>query len=93
MWARLPFLRLALAALVGAVACSALRFYTAFGAEMADLTGDAPTERRAVADHFLRDFLFAGTEATVLFWSAVALLALGIVRNLTSGGKGAPNPY
>ena len=80
---RFPLTRMGLLVLVGALACSVFRFYAAFAAEASDLnTRDAVLEPRNLLRHFVNDFLFAGTEATCLFWAGVALLILGIMRNL-----------
>lgn len=80
---RFPLTRMGLLLLVGAFACSAFRFYVTFAREAGDLDNRGVSfERRDVLRHFLNDFLFAGTEATVLFWGAMALMILGILRNL-----------
>jgi hypothetical protein len=79
---RLPLTRLGLLLMVGSLAVSALRFYIAFASEAADMGKDLPADRHAVWEQFLRNFLFAGSAATFLFWGGMALMLAGIARNL-----------
>lgn len=79
---RLPFTRLGLLLVVGALAASVFRFYIAFAQEAADLSSNVPTDRKGLSDHFVHDFLFSGSAAGLLFWGGLLLMIVGIARNL-----------
>lgn len=77
-----PFVRIGLLLIVGAAFASLLHWYVAFGETLADLRQDPATGRRELADHFLRNFLMAGTIPGRLFWGGVGVIALGAVLNM-----------
>ena len=79
----IPFFRLGLLLVIGSVGASVMRFYISFAEKAADLNADIPTERAELWPMFQRDFLFAGSTAGWLMWGGVALMALGIYRNLS----------
>jgi len=78
---RFPFFRLGLLVVVGAVFASVIEFYVGLGKSLADLSKEGPsTEPRDLADHFLKNFLFAGTVPSVLFWAGIVLMAVGVIH-------------
>jgi hypothetical protein len=78
---RFPLFRLGLLVVVGAVFVSVVSFYIGVGTQLADLSGeDLATEPRALVDHFVANFLFAGSTAGVVFWAGIGLCVLGIGR-------------
>lgn len=80
---RLPFVRLGLLLVVGALIVSALHYYVAFGERMGDLNGkDPPPDRKGVVGQFMSDFLFSGTIAGAMFWVGLAVCLLGISWNV-----------
>ncbi|MCC6229874.1 MAG: hypothetical protein IT432_11685 [Phycisphaerales bacterium] len=79
----IPFFRLGLLLVIGSVGVSVMRFYIGFAEKAADLNSDIPTERAELWPMFQRDFLFAGSTSGWLMWGGVAIMALGIYRNLT----------
>ena len=72
-----PFFRLGLLVVIGSVLASVVTWYTAFADDAGDITTDIDTDRRALLDHFVHNFLFAGTIPSALFWIGVALMVLG----------------
>jgi hypothetical protein len=79
----LPLTRLGLLLVVGSLAASTFQYYVAFAHEVSDFGGKEPAlDRKSVWEHFARDFLFSGATAGVLFWVGIAVLAVGIIRNI-----------
>jgi hypothetical protein len=79
----LPLTRLGLLLVVGSLAASGFRYYIAFAQEVSDLSAKEPAlDRKSVWNHFAHDFLFSGGAPGVLFWVGIAVLGLGIARNL-----------
>ena len=80
---RIPLIRIGLTLLIGSVLASLFMFYIGLGASMADMSREAPsTEPGGLLDHFTHHFLFQGTAPTFLFWLGLAIMVLGITRNL-----------
>jgi hypothetical protein len=80
---RLPFVRLGLLLVVGAMVVSALHYYVAFGERMGDFNGKEPAlDRKGIVDQFMSDFLFSGTIAGAMFWAGLAVCVLGIAWNV-----------
>lgn len=79
----IPFFRLGLLLVIGSVGASVMRFYIGFAEKAADLNSDIPSERAELWPMFQRDFLFAGSTSGWLMWGGVAIMALGVYRNLT----------
>lgn len=82
-----PFVRLGLLLIVGAAFASLVQWYVAFGETLSDLRADAPTERRELADHFLRNFFMAGTIPGRLFWGGVGVIGLGAVFTMLRASR------
>lgn len=78
-----PLIRLGLTIVAGSVLASLVTYYVAAGQQMSDLQGPAPaTAPRDLADHFVKNFLFAGAIPGILFYFGLAFMLLGIFRNV-----------
>jgi hypothetical protein len=89
---RLPWLRLGLLVIIGALFAPVVNFYIGMWAHFANLGAeDLSTEPRDLVDHFTANFLFAGSTPGILFWVGIALCIVGIARNFL-GGRGKPRP-
>lgn len=81
---RLPCFRLGLTLVAGSLLASLIYFYLALGESLSSATGpDVSTEPRDLLTHFQRNFLFAGSTPGILFYIGLALMLLGIIRNLS----------
>lgn len=79
---RFPFFRLGLLLVVGSVGASVVRFYVGFAEQAADLNSNIPTQRSELWPMFRDGYLFAGSTAGWLMWVGVALMGIGLSRNL-----------
>lgn len=79
---RIPLIRIGLTVIVGSVLASLIMFYVNLGQSFADQSGpDQSTAPRDLLNHFTKDFLFAGTVPTGIFWFGALIMLVGIVRN------------
>ena len=78
----IPLFRIGLLLVAGSVLASIFTWYAAFGRELGDLSSDVDTDRRALLDHFLNGFLFAGTVPSILFWVGCGTMILGAMVNI-----------
>lgn len=79
---RIPLIRIGLTIIVGSVFASLIMFYVNLGESFANQSGPDPsTKPRDLLNHFTKDFLFAGTVPTGIFWLGAIIILVGIVRN------------
>jgi hypothetical protein len=85
----IPFFRLGMLLIAGAVFVSVFEFYIGFGAVASDMGGReaVPEDRREIARFFMDKFLLKGSVAMVLFWGGIALCAVGIVRRFLRASR------
>ena len=85
---RIPFIRIGLTLVVGSLLASLITFYLSVGAYMSDMQGEAiATRPRDLAQHFTRDFLFAGAIPGIIFYVGVAVMVVGILSNFARSDK------
>jgi hypothetical protein len=84
---KLPLIRIGITLAVGSIVASLVRFYVAMGARAADLDEPMPGTGRGVRDWFVKDFLFQGSVPEILFWTGIAVAALGMVVMAMRPGK------
>jgi hypothetical protein len=86
---RVPLIRIGLTLFAGSILASLISFYIAVGASMADMHGETmSTESRDLLSHFTSNFLFAGKIPGIIFYSGLALMLFGVIRNFTRARSG-----